>query len=269
MPTSSNSKLPFNKKLTVPILSFHKIDSSFEWGVTRLPPKRFRKVIQYLKRSGYQTISLTQLIKPAKILPANPVVITFDDSYESVYTHALPIMQEFDYTGTIFVVTDYINQLNSWDVNLGWLRFKHLSWNQIRQLDEAGFEIGSHTKTHPDLTRIGQKRMLSEIKESKINLEDHLGRVVDFISFPFSRYDANVVDACQQVGYRKGCGFWLTADEKKKNDPFVLKTKAYYLFDTIWNLKSKIDKTFWSPIEDLKLRAVNFCSQGTALVKSY
>ncbi len=103
----------------------------------------------------------------------------------------------------------------------------------------------------------------------RTDLENRLGKQVNFISFPFSRYNSSVIEACQKVGYQKGCGFWLTAHEKQKEEPFVLKTKAFYLFDTIWNLKSKIQKTFWSPLEDFKLRAVNFCSHGTAIVKSY
>jgi len=102
-----------------------------------------------------------------------------------------------------------------------------------------------------------------------MDLEQRLGKTVHFISFPFSRYNETIVNVCLDAGYLKGCAFWLTQSERKKETPFVLRTKAYYLFDTIWNLKSKINQTFWSPVEDIKLRTVNFLSHGTAIVKSY
>jgi peptidoglycan/xylan/chitin deacetylase (PgdA/CDA1 family) len=249
--------------LSVPILTFHKIDPSFEWGVTRIFPRQFRTVIRYLKEEGFETISIQNLLDPNSPKPPKPVILTFDDCYESLYTQAFPVMEEFNCTGTVFVITGYAGRVNAWDVNLGGIRFNHLSWSQIRELYKAGFEIGSHTVHHPDLTRVPATMLGAELEQSKKTIEDKIGGVVHFLSFPFGRYNQKVIDACRSFGYRNGCGFWL----RVKKETFVLERKAYYLFDGLWNLKLKLKNGGLSHIEDWKLRIINFCSYGTSLVK--
>jgi peptidoglycan/xylan/chitin deacetylase (PgdA/CDA1 family) len=251
----------------VPILTFHKVDPSFEWGVTRIAPSGFRKILQFLKNEGYESISLQTLRDPTAILPPKPVVFTFDDSYESVYTGAYPLMQEYDFFGTVFVITGYAGRMNEWDVNLGWKKFRHLSWDQIRLMKKGGFEIGSHTVHHPDLTRIDSRLLYFELNRSKKEIEDKIGEEALFISFPFGRYNTRVIDASKSCGYQNGCGFWLSKQEKKLKEKFVLERKAYYLFDGLWNLKAKLEKNRWTFFENMKLRIVNFCSHGSSLIK--
>ena len=251
----------------IPILTFHKVDPSFEWGVTRVTPQQFKRILLFLRNDGYETISLCELFEPSKNLPQKPVVITFDDSYESLYIHAFPLMREFGFRGTIFIVARYSGMMNTWDVNLGGKSFRHLSWIQIRELYSAGFEMGSHTMTHPDLTRVSPNRLHTELKESKEILEDRIGKPIRFISFPYGRYNHRVVEACKQHGYVRACGFWIKKNDKKNKETFVLERKAYYLLDSLWNLKSKLNKTSWTPFEEGKLRIVNFCSHASALIK--
>ncbi|MBN2105086.1 polysaccharide deacetylase family protein [bacterium] len=248
----------------VPVLVFHKVDPAFEWGVTRVNPQHFRRILSVLKANHYQTVSLYDLFNQNQRLPEFPLVITFDDSYDSIYEYAYPILQEFGYTATVFVITGFAGSLNDWDVNLGGIKFRHLSWAKIKTLSESGFEIGSHTVHHPDLTRISRDTLIKELTQSKSHLEDQVGKPVHFISFPFGRYNDEVIHECRQAGYRHGCGFWI----RKKNDlSFVFERKAYYLFDNAWSLKAKLDHHWGRVIENIKLRAVNFCSHGTSLVK--
>jgi peptidoglycan/xylan/chitin deacetylase (PgdA/CDA1 family) len=174
-------------------------------------------------------------------------------------------MQEFGFIGTIFVITGYVGKLNKWDVNLGNIKFKHLDWKQIRELHKAGFEIESHTVHHADLTRIPLSIVQTELDISKKEIEDQINCEVKFISFPFGRYNANIVEISKSCGYIKGCGFLTGSEERKKS--FVLERKAYYFFDGLWSLNAKLSNNIWSVFEDLKLRAINFCSYGTSLVK--
>jgi len=249
----------------VPILAFHKVDPRFEWGVTRTTPQQFRRILNYLKTTGYQTVSLQDLSDPSHPLPAKPVVLTFDDSYESVYAHAYPAMMEFGFTGTIFIITDYIGALNRWDINLGWLTFRHLNWDQILEMKKNGIEFGSHTHRHPDLTRVSDERIERELEYSKKILEERLGEKVPFISFPFGRYNEKIVQKAKEIGYVHACAFWNSL--KNSDESFVFERKAYYLFDTLWNLKAKLGCNFWTHCEVAKLRIINFCSHGTSLVK--
>jgi peptidoglycan/xylan/chitin deacetylase (PgdA/CDA1 family) len=164
-----------SQNAAIPILAFHKIDARFEWGVTRLPPAGFRKVLAFLKQEGYVTVSLASICDPAAVLPLKPVVITFDDSYESLYDNALPLLEEFGFSATVFVVTGYVGMLNAWDVNLGWITFRHLSWSQLEAFRKASFEIESHTVHHPDLTRMNSAKLDSELADSKKTIEDRTG----------------------------------------------------------------------------------------------
>jgi len=265
---TNNKKLQniTSKQAEVPILTFHKVDSRFEWGVTRITPRQFCKILKFLKNQGYQSITLRELCDPLVEKPEKPIVITFDDSYEDLYRDGFPIMQEYGFKGTIFVITGYIGLLNGWDVNLGGLKFRHLNWNQMKEIQRAGFEFGSHTINHPDLTRIGSQNIESEVRNSKSELEDRLGEEVQFISFPFGRYNREVITICRESGYLRGCGFWISKDQISRS--FVLKRKGVYLFDSLWNLRAKLGCNGLAGFEEIKLRLVNFCSHGTSMVKS-
>lgn len=253
---------------SVPILAFHKVDPSFEWGVTRVTPQKFQTVLEFLKQHQYSTISLWSLCHSASELPSKPIVLTFDDSYESVYTNAFPILREYGFTGTVFIITGFVGKKNTWDVNLGGCRFRHLSWSQIRGLHEAGFEIGSHTVHHPDLTKINDPDWLNlELKRSKHDIEDNIGNEVRFISFPFGRYNKNIIETCKSAGYTHGCSFILSKKMKKSQEKFVLERKPYYLFDRERSLKAKLKMNAWTAAENAKLRMINLCSHASSLVK--
>lgn len=256
--------------MQVPFLTFHKVDTRFEWGVTRVTPLQFKKIITFLKTEGYTTITIADLFSDSYKLPEKPIIINFDDSYESIYTNAYPLMQAFGCTGTIFIITGYTGKLNLWDVNLGWIRFKHLTWDHIRELSDQGFEIGSHSVNHPDLTRIKEKDIYRELDYSKKEIEDKVGKPVRYISFPFGRYNQRVIDFCQQTGYEKGCAFQINLRHKSENreNSFVIKRKAYYLFDGKFSLRAKLGRKPFDFFEDIKLKIINSFSYGTFLIKS-
>jgi len=254
-----------NNREPIPVITFHKVDPSFEWGVTRVTPRQFRKIISGLADRGYKTVNLDNIYSDTASLPEKPVILTFDDGYESVYDYAAPVLKEFDFTGTIFIITGYVGKENDWDVNLGGLRFKHLSWSQIHDLKKAGFEIGSHTIHHPDLTRISREMVKKEIFQSKEELEQKTGDEVKFISFPFGRYDDDVLNLCLQAGYKGGCTYWI--HKKDENNSFLRGRRAWYLFDPWYLMPAKLGNGFMGRIEEAKLRAINFFSHGTAILK--
>jgi biofilm PGA synthesis lipoprotein PgaB len=256
------------KRHDVPILTFHKIDPSFEYGVTRNTPKQFNQILHFLKKTGYQTISLAQLCDDAFALPEKPIVLTFDDAYDSIYRYAAPLLSEYSYFGTIFVISEYVNCWNHWDVNLGGKRFRHLSWQQLNELRRLGFEIGSHGMSHVDFTHIRKNKLQRELAESKKTIEDRTGQEIRFVSFPFGRYNEEVIDLAMAYGYEKGCSYFRRKyPYDSVREDFILERKAYYLFDTIWNLKAKLQLTPWTFLEALKLRMVNLGSYGTVLLK--
>jgi peptidoglycan/xylan/chitin deacetylase (PgdA/CDA1 family) len=248
----------------MPVLTFHKVDPAFEWGATRISPARFERILSYLKFDGFNPASLSETLNPSTQNHLK-IAITFDDAYESLCTHARPVMLESGFTGTIFVITDFIGRLNTWDVNLGGKLFRHLGWDQIRDFIRDGFEIGSHTTRHPDLTSLSGDRLKDELTRSKAVLEDKTGKPARFISFPFGRHNRRVVDAAQEAGYERGLAFW----RRPESDPdgFVVESRAVYSFDPIASIPFKFKDGIRGRSEAFKQRVVNTCSWGCVIVK--
>ena len=173
-------------------------------------------------------------------------------------------MQKYGFTSCTFVVTQYVGKLNTWDVNLGGFKFRHMSWEQMREMQKYGHEFESHTVTHPDLTQVNSKRLKAELVLSKAILEDRLGNSVNYLSFPFGKYNQQVLDFSRKAEYFKTIG--VVPDLFRRN-PYVVERNTVYLFDMLWNIELKLNNHFLSGLERLKLRIVNFCSYGTAVVK--
>jgi peptidoglycan/xylan/chitin deacetylase (PgdA/CDA1 family) len=258
---------------TVEILTYHKISDDFDWGITRQKVSQFEKGIRFLHSLGYKTVSLEEVFRPKKDFEKR-VVITFDDGYEDVYLNAFPILQKYDFTAFIFIITGFVGKPNNWDFNLGRKRKRHLSWNQIKEMSEFGFGFGSHTVNHPDLTRIDPNWVEYELKKSKEVLEDKLGKEMIFLSYPFGIYNRFVQEEAERLGYKRA--YTLSArvredgfQSQKKGDfqPFAVERSGIYLFDSPLTLKIKLNanKLFW--IEDLKGRIVNRFAAGSAILK--
>jgi len=185
------------------ILTYHKVGSQFELGITSVTPGRFVKHLDLLSAAGKRFHNATDLVFDGA--NGNGVSLTFDDGYESVYTHVFPEMSRRGITGTVFPVVGAVGRDNRWDVRLSFRRFRHLSWAHLSELARSGFEIGSHTMSHRDLTRMGAAGLRSELRDSKHALEDGLGVEVKAVAFPFGRHNRRVIAEAAEAGYE--CGF--------------------------------------------------------------
>ena len=129
--------------------------------------------------------------------------ITFDDGYLTVYERACPMLKERDMTATVYVVVDSLGGINEWDRRAGDQEEKMMSAAQARELAENGFEIGSHTLTHPASVQPWTTSSLTqEIVDSKHKLEDLIGREVASFSYPYGDYDGRVLNAAMAAGYK-------------------------------------------------------------------
>lgn len=190
---SQNSSLPSSEQeaQVVPILYYHSVMRE-DGNELRMPPEQFEAQMAYLKNNGYQSISLEQLYKAfyqEGSLPAKPFVITFDDGYADNYTTAFPILTKYGFQATVFMVTSYINGQG------------FMSWDQLKELDASGWEIGGHTVSHPYLTKMDSLAMLSELKSSKVLLEKELGHPINCFAYPYGDRDGNVIQALKDTGY--------------------------------------------------------------------
>ena len=241
------------------------VDTRFDFGVTRVTPKQFEKQVRIALEHGFAVQTLSDYMNGG---PHNKrrTAITFDDGYESVYTYAFPILRHYGLTATVFVNTGYCGKRNTWDVNLGGLTFPHLSWEQIRELDKAGWEIGSHTVNHMDLTCIPPKAARRELSESRRALKKQVTHVSPFVSYPFGNTNAGVIELCKQVGYSGGTVMGLGSEELEPD--YAIPRIGVYLLDNKWTFTSKLygrNMHLFYGIQGF----LNKCSNGTVFVKKW
>jgi len=242
------------------ILSYHKVDDRFEWGATRVTPRQFKKQVDFIVRCGYGIVSASAYFN---IGGEKLVGLTFDDAYESVYENAIPILDAIGANYTIFPITDYVGKINQWEVNLGWRRFRHMSWEQLISL--KGAEIGSHTVSHRCLTGLSRREIQIEVADSKKIIEDRTGSLVKFLSLPFGRYNETVVEIAREAGYQK----IFSMNPFEGEDGFVCGRCGVYLFDSLKSLRNKVAEGRGGKMEKRKLKFYNMLSRGTIIVKGW
>lgn len=126
-------------------------------------------------------------------LPGQHFLLTFDDGHVSDYESAFPLLLQMDCIAAFFLITDKI------DTN------GFLSWTQVRELHNAGMTIGSHTRTHPDMRCLTLSQQREELLSSRFYLEDKLGAAVTTFSFPFGRFNMDIVKLAWDAGYHTVC----------------------------------------------------------------
>ena len=255
---------------SIPILAYHKVDTRLELGGTMISPKRFAGHLEYFRKNGYQSVTLSravELMRQDQGGEKKYLCLTFDDAYEGLYRHAFPLLKEYGFTATVFVVTDYAGRSNDWDINWGGLKFGHLSWEQMRELQACGIEFGSHAKTHRDLRFLSPEELRTELAGSREAMEQNLGVPAATLSYPFGLYNEAVRQAAIDAGYLSACSLspWM---KNSHIDYHALRRCGVYVTDILWDLKHKIDHDSpWFWMQDLWSRLVNWCAGGTALVK--
>ena len=135
------------------------------------------------------------------------MAITFDDGFASVLELAFPILSSLEMVATVFVVTDLVDAGKPLDwpgIEQGGgpdRDVRGLSWAQLEQLADAGWEVGSHTRTHPRLTQLDDETLADELRGSRAACERALGRPCRSLAYPFGDVDTRVVEAAREAGY--------------------------------------------------------------------
>ena len=178
----------------VPILMYHVVTAppaGVAYSELWTPKETFRSTIDLLARSGYRGVTLDQVWKAwhgGPGLPSRPVVVSFDDGYLSHVTHAKPVLRAAGWPGVL--------NLEGKNIGPG-----GLTRRQVRTLIGAGWEVDSHTLTHPDLRTLDDASLVRELAGSRALLRRDFGVPVSFLCYPAGRYDARVEAAARAAGY--------------------------------------------------------------------
>lgn len=175
-------------------------------GITRAPlrhdlsmllvrPERFRAQIELLLEAGFQFVTVAELARLAAVgePPAGYAAISFDDGMRNNYSTALPILSEYGIVATVYVTIGFIGGKSPW---IGAASDRSmLDEQEIRELAAAGWELGAHTMTHPDLCELDYESARREIHDSKVALEAIAGVPVETFAYPFGRYNQTAIAA--------------------------------------------------------------------------
>ena len=216
--------------VSVPILTYHSIDES--GSVISTASDVFRRQMKYLSETNYNVVSLSDLVRSLvdkTPIPPKTVVLTFDDGFQNFYTAAFPVLTQYRFNATVFLVTDYCGKYNDWTGNPSDLpRSKLLSWQEIKELNESGIDFGSHTRSHPDLKKLPAEKVKKEVVESKLAIEEALGCEVTTFAYPYGSYNAAVKRAAEET-FGSACSTKLGKVQRGSDRYSLERVDSYYL----------------------------------------
>lgn len=150
------------------------------------PIEVFRRFCEDVHNAGYSLCSMRHYLALDVNARKRSIVCTFDDGYTGLLENALPIMNEYGFTATVYVCTDYLGNYNDWNFK-DKTRRKHMSIDELTELQTNGWEIGSHGVTHRSLLRLNDEEITAELGESKRTLEEQFGEVTSY-AYPYGDY---------------------------------------------------------------------------------
>lgn len=171
---------------------YHNVEYSKERQSNWVSPERFQQHLGFLRKNHFNVITLKEFVdakRNGRSLPARTTVLTFDDGYENNYTNAFPLLKQYGYPATIFMVSDFIGKEG------------FLSLAQIQEMMQYGITFQGHSLTHvylPDLALAQQRR---EVIDSKEILEKSLGVKIDYFAYPIGGYNDTIKGLVKEAGY--------------------------------------------------------------------
>lgn len=231
----------------VPILMYHGLQSElgarhpyFETNTSR---ELFAAHMKFLDENGYTTVNLNEALE-AMMTGRNSekrVVITFDDGFRDFYTDAFPILAEYNFKATMFIVSGLTaNETVRAEGK------EYMTWAEVREIHARGIQIGSHTVSHPELYKLTPNQLEYEVRQSKETIEDELGEAIQSFAYPYAfpeddkKFTARLRELLQTHGYENGVST-IIGTATANDNWFFMPRLPVNSFDDLRFLEAKLE----------------------------
>ena len=194
-----------------PVLMYHKVGAELTDPADQflnVSALSFRRQMRVLARLGYRARpfgDILEALQRGQTLPRKTFAITFDDGYQCVGEAAVPILAEFDFPATVFVVSDCVGTTNRWDRDTGHPEISLMDWRKLGELQTLGWEIGGHSRTHPHLNGLTEAEAYAQIVDSKQATEARLGVDLRAFCYPYGHFNADTPALVSKAGFVGAC----------------------------------------------------------------
>lgn len=247
------------------MLCYHAVSPDWPIGLAVTPAALERQVARLL-RLGYVPATFWEAVHrpPA----SRTFAVTFDDGWVSVLRHGFPILQRLDVPATVFVASSLVDKheepmrgavIDPWQTTRHRDELHCLSWEELRELDAEGWEIGAHSMTHPLLTQLDDETLAHELRGSKLRCEEMLGVPCRTMAYPTGNFDDRVERATGAAGYDAAAALpkrftdprplaWPRISIQRRDGDLAFRTKVSRL------VRSMRSTALWPLLDDLRLR---------------
>ena len=221
------------------MLMYHAVPSqsrrsAWPWAVSLAS---FERQLDFLRAAGYVTPTVSELMADPDRLRGRTAVITFVDGYADI-VEAAAALQRRGMGAWWYMVSGSIGTAPNWPFD-GRAAGRLMNAAELRDLQNAGMEIGAHSHSHRRLTELDPKAQRQEAARSKAELEDLLGTEVSSFAYPYGACDEACADAVRNAGFRSACTTapgWMLRD----GDPFRLRRLTVFNQDTLGTFRRKL-----------------------------
>jgi peptidoglycan/xylan/chitin deacetylase (PgdA/CDA1 family) len=206
------------------VLCYHGVSEEWPSDLAVRPADLEAQVAHFLAR-GYRPVTFTEAVTGRS--RERVLAVTFDDAYRSLTEIAHPLLARMNVPATVFAPTAFVGEEEprGWEGTSEWVstqwapEIRVMGWDELERLAAAGWEVGSHTRTHPRLPTLGGDELAAELRGSKEDIERALGRPCVSIAYPYGETDRRVAEAAAAVGFSAGGG--LLPNRLRARDPLL------------------------------------------------
>jgi peptidoglycan/xylan/chitin deacetylase (PgdA/CDA1 family) len=217
------------------ILCYHRINPWYENDALTVNPEEFKRQINYFISKKFEFMNLEQYVSFSR--KNKKIVITFDDGFADNFLFAYEILHNLNLPFIIFLTVNFIGTEKLFSRYKDKERDRFLTWNEVIEMSKNGVEFGSHSLTHPDLTKLEKEEIEKEIIDSKKIIEDKTGKEVKFFCYPYGFYNKEVIEIVEKAGYK---GAVVNRKRNMKITKYTMPRVGIYGHNNFFTFKVKI-----------------------------